>query len=241
MRRDGDRLRGYVRLLDPNAHPVDEPFHISGAHQTRCGAGCATFTTTATDTLGVTVRERGRTYTANLPTRWLPTANAGARHAFNRTLATMRVLRTLVMHESITSGPGTFVATLYRFQAPDRLAYRLNNGAQSVIIGGLQWTREPGGGWTRDDFGGGFRFSTSSWFVWRQYAGAVRLLDVHREGTRRIADLALMTPTVPAWDRLRVDLGSMRTIDEHMTAQAHFMTRRYFAFDHPLSIRPPRD
>jgi hypothetical protein len=33
----------------------------------------------------------------------------------------------------------------------------------------------------------------------------------------------------------------MRTVRERMIARAHYMSRRYYAFNEPVSIRPPAE
>jgi hypothetical protein len=65
----------------------------------------------------------------------------------------------------------------------------------------------------------------------------VRLLRLDRR--RRLAELALMDPGTPVWLRLTVDLRTMRALRERMIARAHYMTRRYVAFNRPVSIDRP--
>jgi hypothetical protein len=79
-----------------------------------------------------------------------------------------------------------------------------------------------------------------TWFRWTPYARAVRLLALERRGARRIAKLALMDEATPVWYRVRIDLATMRIPWARMIADAHFMTRRYYAFNRPVRIRPPR-
>jgi hypothetical protein len=62
---------------------------------------------------------------------------------------------------------------------------------------------------------------------------------VSSRSSRPSAELALMDPGTPVWLRLTVDLDSMRATRERMIAHAHYMNRRFFAFNRPLSIRRP--
>ncbi|MGH2800751.1 MAG: hypothetical protein ACRDM0_24405, partial [Thermoleophilaceae bacterium] len=144
--------------------------------------------------------------------------------------------------EAVTSGPGSFARTDYRLRAPDRFAYVTNGGTESVVIGKRQWLRTRGSAWRRTRYaGGGPGFRVRGWFRWTPYAQEVRLLGVSTDRGRRLAELALMDPGTPVWLRLTVDLASMRAVRERMIAQAHYMTRRYFAFNDPVSIRPPAE
>lgn len=239
LRRDGERLSGTIRIQDVDGKaPATRP-RVLGARQSPCGPGCWRFSTRAERAVvEVAVRERGRRYVARLPARWLESENERAAQLLGRTQRTMSRLRGLREVETVTSGPGSFARTVYRLRAPDRFAYVTDGGSESVVVGRDQWFRTPGGGWGRQRYGGGGPpFRTRSWFRWTPYAQATRLL---RFGAGS-AELALMDPGTPVWLRLTVDLRTMRVVKERMIARAHYMSRRYFAFNQPVAIRPPID
>jgi len=163
------------------------------------------------------------------------------REILRRAQATMRALRSMRQRERLTSGPGSFAATEYRLEAPDRFSYATNSGAQSVVIGTRQWSRTRGEPGREDRYGGGGPgFTTRSWFTWTSYAQEVRLLAIEHTGGGSIARLALMSPGTPLWYRLTVDLSTFRVTRVRMIAGAHFMSQRLYAFNEPLRIEAPR-
>jgi copper transport protein len=241
IRRRPDAIAGTIRAIDYQGRPATVPVRIVDAAMTACGAGCRRFRAPATvDAVTVAVAAAGRRDVVELPARWRADENARARRLLTAAQATMRGLRSVVEFEQVTSGPGSYAATEYALEAPDRLRYRTNARAESVVIGRRQWLRAPGSDWQRGEYGSGLSFSTRSWFRWTPYARAVRLLSVRREGARRVAELALMDEATPVWFRLTVDLASHRVISEHMAARAHFMRSVYSRFNEPVRIEPPR-
>jgi hypothetical protein len=242
LRREGGSLKGTVRVLNVEGMPARAPVRVLDAGQRSCGRGCLRLATPRRGVLSVAVRERGRSHVARLPARWPGGANARARRLLVRTQRTMSKLGRLREVEAVTSGPGSFARTDYRLRAPDRFAYVTNGGTESVVIGKRQWLRTRGSAWRVTRYaGGGPGFSTRGWFRWTPYAQEVRLLGVTTNHGRGLAELALMDPGTPVWLRLTVDLTTMRVVRERMIAQARYMTRRYFAFDYPVSIRVPAE
>jgi copper transport protein len=241
LRREDGRLEGTVRVLNVDGKPTEAPVRVVDAHMDSCGRGCVRVAAAPEGAvLDVAVRERGRSYVARLPVRWRPGASARARRLLERTQRTMGRLESLREVETVTSGPGSFARTVYRLQAPDRFAYVTNGGSESVVIGKRQWLRTRGSAWRVSRYaGGGPGFRMGGWFRWTPYAQEVRLLGLSTEHGRRMAELALMDHGTPVWLRLTVDLETMRAVRERMIAQAHYMTRRYLAFNDPVSIRPP--
>jgi copper transport protein len=240
LRREDGRIEGTVRVLDIQGKPTRTPIRVLDARQDSCGRGCLRFASARRAVLAVAVRDRGRSYVARLPARWRPSASARARRLLERTQRTMGRLESLSEVETVTSGPGSFARTVYRLQAPDRFAYVTNGGSESVVIGKRQWLRTRGSAWRVSSYaGGGPGFQIRSWFRWTPYAQEIRLLGLSNERGRRMAELALMDHGTPVWLRLTVDLETMRAVRERMIAQAHYMTRRYLAFNDPVSIRPP--
>jgi hypothetical protein len=235
-------LTGEVHLLDSQAKPAKLAFQIAHANQRSCGRGCATFTTSGLPgTLRVSLRERGHRYRAELPTTWQRGRSVQARRWLNQAVAAMRRLRSVREYEQVASVPGKFAITNYRLRSPDRFAYDTSLGGQSIVIARSQWSREaPDRGWQRELYGGGGpAFRTRSWFVWSNYAQAVRLLGIKRVAGRRTAIIALMDPGSPAWWRLYIDMATKRVFQTRLITSAHFMTQVYYDFNRPLAIRPP--
>jgi copper transport protein len=242
LRREGGSVEGTVRVLNVEGKPSQAPARLLDARQRSCGRGCLRLEASGRSVLSVAVRERGRSYVARLPARWHEGANVRARRLLERTQRAMAGLDSLREVEAVTSGPGSFARTDYRLRAPDRFAYVTNGGTESVVIGKRQWLRTRESTWRATRYaGGGPGFSTRSWFRWTPYAQHVRLLRVSTDPGRRVAELSLMDPGTPVWLRLTVDLATMRAVRERMIAQAHYMTRRYFAFNDAVRIRAPAE
>jgi copper transport protein len=236
IRRQGEAVKGIVRVLDRRGRPSRTAFEVLDARQAACGRGCRRFATTG-DSVRVAVTERGRRYAAELPASWQRGKERRARRLLERAEATMRRLRSVREIEEVTSGPGSFARTEYRLQAPDRMAYTANRRIDTVIIGDRQWFRAPGAPWEARKYGGGLPFRTRGWFRWTTYARAVRLLELRPTQ----AELALMDPATPVWFRLVVDRRSGRIMRARMITKAHYMTQRYRDFNRPVRIRPPTD
>lgn len=240
VRRAPGRVTGTVRALDYRGRPSRVPFELLGVQSEPCGSGCRRFSATRSlKHLVVRLRERGGTYVGEFPTRWRSADNRLARQLLGRAERTMRGLRSVRETEEVTSGPGSFAATVYRLSAPDRMAFRTNRRVETVIVGRRKWLRVRGGDWQSGEYGSGLSFRTRSWFRWSTYGRAVRLLWVRHQGSRRFAELALMDEGTPVWFRMKVDLTTGRVISERMTAEGHFMRSRYFGFNRPVRIRPP--
>ena len=240
LRRAGDRVSGTLRLLDSDGGPVDAPVRVSQARPESCGLGCWRFTIpSANGLVSVAVEEKGRVYRASVPVRWRQAGSGRARRLVEVVQATMRTLESLQERERLTSGPGTSVRTLYRFKAPNRFSYRTSSGAESIVIGRRQWTRTAGDPWRKGEFGGLKAARTRDFFRWTPYAQTARLLGVRRQNGRRVAEVALMDRATPVWFRLTIDLGNGRVLNDRMVTRAHFMARRYLAFNERIAITPP--
>jgi hypothetical protein len=235
-------LRGTVRALNSNFQALDEPLAVPGAATRSCGPGCLSVRVSGRPaTLVARVRERGRGYATALPVRWLPGGSARAARLVERGEAAMKRLRSVRIDETLSSGPGSFLATRYRLQAPDRFAFAISNDAEAVIVGRDEWTRLKHSRWLRDSYGGG-SFQAASYLAWwSSYASDARLLDVGGVAGRPVADIAMMSHanSLVTWLRLRIDLATMRVLRLHMTTAGHFMRQRWFDFDRPIHIDAP--
>jgi hypothetical protein len=114
--------------------------------------------------------------------------------------------------------------------APDRLAYRIKGGQQAVVVGGRRWDRSPGGRWVASAQSP-LHIPAAPWSIIRD----ARLIG----RTPRLWRVAFLDPTIPAWFEVTLDRRTMRTLDVHMTAAAHFMHDRYLRFNTRVRITPP--
>jgi copper transport protein len=240
LRHEGTRLNGILRLLDAEAKPVNAPVRIAGAESDSCGAGCWRFSLAGSaGAVSAVIEEKGKHYRASVPAAWQRDGSSDAKRLLARAQSTMRRLRTMREEERLTSGPGTFVRTRYRLKAPHRFSYETSSGARSIVIGKRQWTRTRGDPWQAQRFGGLSAFRTKGFFRWTPYARAARLLRVYASRGRRFAEVALFDPATPVWFRLQIELTTGRVLKDRMITKAHFMDRRYFAFNEPIEIVPP--
>jgi copper transport protein len=240
LRRQQERLSGTLRLLDSDVKPVSARVRIPGARAGSCGVGCWRFKLTdpAPD-VGAVIEEKGKEYRASVPATWQRNRNQEAVALLQVAQRRMRSLRSLREDERLTSGPGTFVRTRFRLKAPHRFAYETSSGGSSIVIGKRQWTRTRGDPWQAQRSGSISAFRTRNFFRWTPYARAARLIGLYGSAGRRIADVALMDPATPVWFRIQIELSTGRVLKDRMITKAHFMDRRYFAFNEPLEIEPP--
>lgn len=242
LRRAGDGLTGTIRIYSLKGLPADDPFTIVGARQASCGRGCLRFDLArASSTITVQVRQNGQDHRARLPARWQPRQRRRAQRLVIAAQRAMRGLRSVREVERASSIPGLYATTTYRLEAPDRMAFRTNAGVRNVVIGARQWMQgQPGLPWRRGEYGAGLAFRSRSWFTWTTYARHVFLLRERLTGGRRVAVVALMDPGTPAWWQLTIDLRTRRVLHDRLVTYGHFMTQRFFAFNQPLLIEPPR-
>jgi copper transport protein len=229
VRRADGQLSLVATILSPNGFGFDGlpvQFAAGGRVATgaSCGAGCYSASLAAPRARAVDVVVSGRRI--RFPVYSAPPA-AGlvirAGRVFNS-------LRSLVYEESLASSPRNRVVTRFEIVAPDRLAYRIKGGQQAVVIGAHRWDRSPGGRWV-PSAQSSLHLPAAPWSIIRD----ARLIG----RTPRLWRVAFLDPTVPAWFEITLDRRTLRTLDVHMTATAHFMHDRYLRFNSPLKIAPP--
>ena len=227
----GSRIAARVTALGPEGKGVDGlAVAVAGTAAEPCGPGCyAARIPLPVPPRRVPVRVGGRTLVFTLPARW-PAPPAGALVA--RVDRVFRDLRTLVIHERLASSSHNAITTTYRVQAPNRLAYRIVDGPQAVIIGGTRWDRLPGGRWERSEL----EPLTEPEPFW----GSDPMRNARLLSRGRVLITSFYDPSLPAWFELTIDPRSDRLLALKMTAAAHFMRHRYSGFDRPLRIVPPR-
>lgn len=246
IRRDGQRLRGTVRLLDIDAKPVGARVRVARARQRGCGRGCMRFVSAPNrKVLTVHISRGASQHSARVPVRFDPRRTAGARALLRRAHETLDRADSFRIEERLSGGPGSLVTVDYAVRPPSRFrtTVRADNVAERINIGSRAWGRVNGGPWTVDD-----RLSpvdTSELLPARGHAQHVRFLAVGSQRGRRFADIALTDPGslekfgTPFWFRLRIDLATGRPTGMRMVAPGHFMRHRYLAFGEPLDIKPP--
>jgi hypothetical protein len=204
-----------------------------------CGAGCyrASVALPARPLqVRVTVAAPTRTTTWNvqLPATW-PARDASAIVA--RATKVWTRLRTLSYLDRLGSSPTDFVVTHWQVVAPDRLAYQIDKGSQAIIIGLRRWDRPSqtsGTAWQ----------STTSLRLHQPKPFWVSATDAHVLGTSRfhghpVWRVSFFDPRTPGWFLALIDTKTLRTLDLHMTATAHFMHDTYGPFNAPIRIDPP--
>jgi hypothetical protein len=200
-----------------------------------CGPGCYR-ARIGTKLRSVTVRLVGPNRPASTVTFALPAAVPGAHAApiVARAGRAWRSLRSLVVHESLSSGPGNGITTLWRFVAPDQQSYAIRGGPAAVVIGGRRWDRLPGHGWQASQQDP----VAVPVPLWEAVSNA-RVLGTATMRGRRVWKIAFFDPQIRAWFTIWVDRATARTLELRMTAQAHFMHQVYGPFNGPLRIVAP--
>ena len=150
----------------------------------------------------------------------------------------LRRLNTLIINERLESGPPyPPLITQFAYNAPDRLAYRITGGGESVVIGSNRWDRESATGPWMKTTQEPVRVPATDWRVVRDAS----MLGTARRDGRAVDLVSFYDPTVPAWYEGEVDRQTRLPLRMQMTAAAHFMTHAYGAFNAPLEILPPTD
>lgn len=233
-----DRLRVDVAPVSPGS-----PDAAAGASATTpataCGAGryCATLRTdAAAPKLRIRVRRIGgrtSTVTVRLPTDPQPARAAALVAADERALL---ALRSLVVHERLAGdGHSTPLTTVFRMAAPDRLAYSSRGAGDAIIIGDRRWDRSGDQARWQQSPQDRLQVPALEW-------GSVHdpsVLGASRVAGRAVWIVSFSDPTVPAWFTVWIDQRTKLPLRVRMTAAAHFMDRRYGAFDVPTRIVPP--
>ena len=229
VRRDGGKLSLVATILGPNGFGFDGlpvRFAAGGrsAASSSCGAGCYSASLTATRARAVDVFVSGRRI------RFPLYSGPSAAGLVIRATRVFNSLRSLVYEESLASSPTRRVLTRFEMVAPDRMEYRIKGGQHAIVVGARRWDRSPGGRWVPSPQSP-LHIPAAPWSIIRD----ARLID----RTPRLLRVAFLDPTVPAWFDVRLDRRTLRTLDMHMTAAAHFMHDRYLRFNEPLRIVPP--
>ena len=197
----------------------------------RCGAGCYR--------AAITRRPRSvRLLVAGAPPVdfAVPASARPADAIVRRAAQTMRSLKTLVYREQLASSPTNAIVTVWKLQAPNRLAYSIDTGIAGIVVGPRRWDRSsPKQKWVE-----------SAQFplhvmqpAWGSEAVDARLLATGSVRGRPAWHVSFANPQIPAFFDVWIDKTTGRTLELDMTAAAHFMHHDYLRFNGPLAIRPP--
>jgi hypothetical protein len=239
--RPGGVLRAQVSVVGPdgagvrNLSPVVRVDRSTAAAEA-CGAGC----------YRATLRMRARprvaevALTGSSTTRWRivlpgvwPPPDATRMVASSR--RAWRSLRSLAYSERLAADERHVLRSVWRAQAPDRLAYRITGGASAIVVGSRRWDKEPGGRW-RPSSQTRLTEPTPTWLAQRN-ARVLGPATVHGERAVRVS---FFDPELPAWFTVLLERKTLRTLDLRMVTTAHFMHEAFHSFDAAPPIRPPR-
>jgi hypothetical protein len=167
------------------------------------------------------------TWRVSMPRQW-PPPDASA--LVSRATRAFRKLRSFELRESLSSGPGQQVFSLWRIVAPDRLTYQIANGPAAVIIGNRRWDKLPGGTWEESEQSPVHQ-PTPFWVSWAH----AHVL----ENTKSAWRVSFFDPKTPGWFDLLIAKRSLFTLEMQMHTTRHFMREVYGRFNAPFDITPP--
>ncbi len=144
-----------------------------------------------------------------------------------------------------TFGPGDPPTTsTWELVLPDRLHGTIHppKFRETIRIGDRWWNRaEPDGPWTEATGSGEGVSVRADQFIWELNRSNVRLAGKDRvDGVpTRIVSFFGEIGKLPLWYRLWID-DADRVRRAVMLTQGHFMDQRYYDFDAPIQVQPPR-
>jgi hypothetical protein len=197
-----------------------------------CGHGCygATLPVAAPTEFAVKLTGSGAPRTVIFRVDGWPPANG--EQFLGRASRAFRRLRSVLLVERLSSGPGHSILTTWKLAAPDRLEYEIRGGPGGIVIGTRRWDRsKPGAPWTA---------STTTLLPQPTAPWGTRIANAHvLAETPRTLTVSWVDPVVPAWFTGTFDRRTALPQELRMTAPAHFMLHRYLAFNHKVRIEPP--
>jgi len=198
---------------------------------TACGRGCYGATLPAKKPQTIAVRIGGKapvTWNVQLPKQWPP---RDASSLMARASRTFRGLQTLRTDDSLSSGLGRVLHTHWTLAAPNMLTYQIANGPAAVIIGDKRWDKTaPGAKWV-ESAQTPIHQVVPFWVTWK---------NAHVVGeTPSSYHVTFFDPKTPGWYDVVIAKKSLRTLEMHMQAAAHFMHQRYSNFNAPVHIAAP--
>jgi copper transport protein len=160
----------------------------------------------------------------------------------DRMMTRMHALRTYRLEETLSSG-GPSVVSRYTFRAPDRAESitETSEGTTHVVwVGTTQYLRTPGNDWSVSEGGPGQKVPSFIWDYFQPFRDVREISHERAEGvTTSIVAFFGGSETTPVWFKLWIDEDGLVRRAE-MRAKGHFMDHRYFAFNEPVTIEPPK-
>jgi copper transport protein len=168
---------------------------------------------------------------------------ASGEELLQRTIGAMGALTSFRLQEDLTSGLGTTVHTTYAFTAPNSFESDVEQEGstfRTVWIDDTRYTREGDGPWMVERGAPAVPVPTYIWDSFRPYQD-VRILSRAKLDGVRTTEIAFAggTSDLPVWFRLWVDVSGLVHRAE-MRAPGHFMDHRYYDYDAPITIEPPK-
>ncbi len=214
-----------VLVLGPDGTAVNGlSVEINGVAAGPCGDGCYGAFVPLRGNATVTVD--GRVLRFRVPAHPGPAAALVA-----RATRAFRALRSVEYVERLASSPRNRVVADFTLERPNRLEYKIRNGASGIIIGPRRWDRAGAGPWLPSPQ----QPTPQPEPIWAGHATNAFLLDE----TPSSYVVAFMKPLGPVWFTLRLDRQTLLPRELRMTAAAHFMTQRYTRFNAPAQITAP--
>lgn len=182
--------------------------------------------------VAITTTVNSKSWTVKMPTAWPPKAGsalmARARKAYD-------ALRSLTDLDYFATGPGEAVTTTWEFQAPNREAYQVQGGDDSVIIAGKRWERTSGSKPWSESPQAPLRQPAPFW---------VSVTDAHVLGTVKIHgrpawDVSFYDPATPGWFDVKIDPATYHVLDMRMETTDHFMHDVYSKFNSTAPVVAP--
>jgi copper transport protein len=220
------RLRATV--LGPDGAAVDGlELEIAGRAAAPCGPGCYEVDVPTPLRRAVAVVVDGRSLSFPLPSRLRPAAGVVARatRAFER-------LRNVSYVERLASSPRDELVSRFTLEAPNRFSYRVRGGPSAIVVGARRWDRARGGRWDETQT----TPLSQPTPIWEGPVTNAYVLS----RSRRDVVVTFLNRRAPAWFTVRLDRGTLLPRELRMTAAAHFMRHRYFGFNTPRRVFPPR-
>jgi len=160
-----------------------------------------------------------------------------------QTIGAMGALTSYRLQEDLTSGLGTTVHATYAFSAPNSFesdVEQQDSTFRTVWIDDTRYTREGNGPWKVERGAPAVPVPTYIWDSFRPY-NDVRILGRASVDGVRTTEIAFAggSSDLPVWFRLWVDASGLVHRAE-MRAPGHFMDHRYFDYDAPIQIEPPK-
>jgi hypothetical protein len=197
-----------------------------------CGPGCYRAALPFARAIRVRLRGGGRATTWRVT---LPRTPRDGSALLARAGRVWRSLHSLTFRERLASDARHVSRSMWRVEAPNRVAYEVQGGWAGVIVGARRWDRKPGGG---DWVASAQTPLTQPEPPWTSVRDA-HVIGVGTMNGRPTCRITFWDPGSHAWFDVRLDRTTLRTLATDMVATAHFMHDVYSAFDVTPSIEPP--